>query len=74
MPADPQGPKALEHEFGGLHAAINVKYMHIMIWSCPELGYAVTRNARYTQAPPRATLNSLTGMDAYMRPFFDKLH
>ena len=59
MPADPQELKALEYEFGGLHAAINDKYMHIMDWYRPELGYTMTRNARYTPVPSRVTYNCL---------------
>ena len=36
MLADTQELKALEHEFGDSHVAINGKYMHIMVWSCLE--------------------------------------
>ena len=66
MPADPQELKALECEFGGSHAAINRKYMHIMVWSRPELGYATTRNAHYTPVPSRVTFNRLNRIKRFL--------
>ena len=74
LPAGPQELKALEREFGGSHACINGKYMHITVWSRPDLGYATTRNARYTPIPSRVTFNRTNRIKRYLyyhphRPF-----
>ena len=35
MPADLQELKTLKRKFGRSYSAINGKYVHIMVWSCP---------------------------------------
>ena len=55
-------------------AAINGKYMHIMVWSCPDMGYATTCSVRYTPVPSRVTYNRTNRIKRYLyyylhRPF-----
>ena len=64
LPAEPDELRQLEKEYGGTHASINGKLMHIMVWSRLELGYGVTQSARFTPVPNKVTLQISNAWDA----------
>ena len=66
LPADPQKPNALKHKYEGLHAALNRKYMLVIVWSHPNLGYIVSYMAHYTPVSNRITFDCLRRIMRYL--------
>jgi hypothetical protein len=51
LPATDEELKELERKYGGSFARLLGQFMHVMVWSRPEIGNTVTRIARYTPVP-----------------------
>ncbi len=46
LPADDDELKQLIREFGGSLSHHNGKLMHMMLWTCPDIAYTVTKLTR----------------------------
>ncbi len=66
LPASEDELKQLNKEFGGSFPHHNGKFMHIMVLTCPDIAYAVTKLARSTPIVSSPVMECLARVACYL--------